>query len=76
MHIISRRGRKVVEQQEQIDIIVGEGQSFGIIITDASMASAEDIERARKVLEDIRRQLEEIGRICNLQRAVYNCELS
>jgi len=47
----------------EVEISVERSTSYGVIVTDVGVASDAEIERARRVLEEIRRQLERSGRI-------------
>ena len=61
MRFISRRDREAAKPQADVQIVIERSNSFSIIVTDANVATDAEIERAKRVLEDIRRQLEQFG---------------
>lgn len=61
MRFISRRGRQAAKPQAEVQIVIERSSSYSIIVTDTNVASDAEIERAKRVLEEIRRQLEQSG---------------
>ena len=58
MKIKSRRARKNSVEVNEVDF-----ETFGIIIVDAPGMTPEEIKRAEEAVRELRRQLEELGKV-------------
>lgn len=60
MKIISKRGKKKEVEVNQLDF---DFDAFGIIIVDSHTMTPEEVRKAEEAIRDLRKQLEDIGRI-------------